>query len=75
MLWFGLFAFLDNMQKQLFGYQKAEEFYRICGKFQTLPNEKLSPCDVPAGIIFPFPFSSSVGAAQEPVPLEPSELA
>lgn len=66
MQWFGLFAFSDNMQKQLFAYQKAEQFYRICGKFQTLPSEKLSTCNVPAGIIFAFPFFSSVRAAQEP---------
>lgn len=75
LLCFGLFAFLDDMQKQLSGYQKAEEFYRVCGKFQTLPKEKLSTCDVPAGIFFPFPFSSAVRAAQEPAPLEPAELA
>lgn len=75
MLGFGLFAFLDNMQKQLFGYQKSKEFYRICGKLQALPKEKLSMCDVPAGITFPFPFFSTVRAAQEPAPLEPAELA
>lgn len=54
LLSFGLFAFSDNMQKQLFAHQKAEQFYRICGKFQMLPNEKLSTCNLPAGIPFPF---------------------
>lgn len=75
LLAFGLFAFLDNMQKQLFAHQKAEQFYRICGKFQMLPNEKLSTCNVPAGIHFPFPFFLFSWSCTRATPLEPAELA